>query len=256
MGNIRFLPLLMLLWSGTEIAWSMTAKKTMMIRVGVAANFRATFQHLAEQFRESSGSRIEITSGSTGSLLRQIQNGAPLDMFLAADQKHISALVQSGHGTEDDRFVYARGRLVFWSQNLPDIQQEKVFLGEELTLAIANPITSPYGSAAKKMLDALKKKNRDVHQRLLMGSSVSQVLQFAFADSRITGVVSLAQALLPIAEKKGNYFLIPRHWYPPIIQEGLILKRCVDRQICRRLVTFLRDERGKKIIRSQGYMIP
>ncbi|MBX9737856.1 MAG: molybdate ABC transporter substrate-binding protein [Phycisphaerales bacterium] len=118
------------------------------------------------------GAPVRFTFGSSGMLARQIENGAPFDVFLSADDEFVNKL---GDRVED-RFAYAAGRLAIWSksgkyQRLGELEAAKV-------IAIANPATAPYGRAAKAALERAGLWER-VKSRVVYAESVRQAFQFA-----------------------------------------------------------------------------
>ncbi len=85
------------------------------LRIAVASNFLVVAKLLAKRFEQTGGRRITVSSGSTGKLYAQIVNGAPYDIFLAANVTEPKRLEADGHAVAGSRFTYATGRLVLWS---------------------------------------------------------------------------------------------------------------------------------------------
>ena len=83
--------------------------------VAVASNFRAAAEEIAGEFTKSSGVKVRISSGSTGALYAQIVNGAPYDVFLAADARRPQLLDEEALALSGSRTSYATGSLVLWS---------------------------------------------------------------------------------------------------------------------------------------------
>src|SRR5262245_42173382 len=88
------------------------------LRVAAAANVREVLKRLATQYTAEGGAQIEISAGSSGQLYAQIENGAPFDVFLSADQKRPQALEQKGLAVPGTRFTYAIGRLALVGRGL------------------------------------------------------------------------------------------------------------------------------------------
>ena len=87
------------------------------LRIAVASNFLMPMKELSRKFRNSTGNKVVLISGSTGKLYAQIKQGAPFDIFLAADSVRPKLLENEGIGVQGTRFTYAVGRLVLWSPN-------------------------------------------------------------------------------------------------------------------------------------------
>ena len=98
-----------------KIAQAEAAKSS--VRVAVATNFVTTLKTLSEDFESLDNAKILISAGSTGKLYAQIRQGAPYDIFLAADQQRPQLLEQLGLTVTNSRFAYANGALVLWQPN-------------------------------------------------------------------------------------------------------------------------------------------
>ncbi|WP_147820670.1 molybdate ABC transporter substrate-binding protein [Salidesulfovibrio onnuriiensis] len=166
------------------------------ITVACAANFTAPMKQLAALYSEKTGVEVQCTFGSTGMLYGQIKNGAPIDLFFAADEKRPAMLQEAGMAGEPK--VYAKGKSVLWSKldALKNLKDWKDVLknGQVKSIAIATPKTAPYGAAAEKaMQDVGAYKN--VADKLVFAKNVGQSFQFAFSGSADAAFVALSQGL-------------------------------------------------------------
>lgn len=184
------------------------------VRVAVAANFAGPLRTLVSRFEQDSPYSVEVITGSTGLLYAQITQGAPFDVFLAADQARPMALEKAGLTVGDSRFTYAKGQLVLWQPNgiqPQDARSEGTQSGSPRAttdtrpatrlrtqavgrVALANPRLAPYGAAADNwlrdqgLLQALQSK-------LVFGDSVAQVATMVTTGNAEFGFVSLAQVV-------------------------------------------------------------
>ena len=127
------------------------------VSLGVAANFTDTTRELAKQFEVKTGHTVSASFGSTGKLYAQIRNGAPFDVFMAADARRPALIEKSQAGVPNTRFTYARGKLVLWSPTPDAFGDAESYLAQQTfaRLAMANPKTAPYGLAAQQVLEHL-----------------------------------------------------------------------------------------------------
>jgi hypothetical protein len=146
------------------------------VTVAVASNFSRTAAELSAKFAGETGIAIRISNGSTGKLYAQILNGAPFDIFLAADAERPALLEESGLAVSGSRFTYAEGALVLWSRGAPDcLAALRDDTGGHV--ALANPVTAPYGKAALEFL--IHEGYREmVSDRIVYGENIAQTLQF------------------------------------------------------------------------------
>ncbi|HEX3282739.1 MAG TPA: molybdate ABC transporter substrate-binding protein, partial [Pyrinomonadaceae bacterium] len=126
--------------------------------VAAAANLTDAFTEMGSAFTNKTGIRVVLSFGATAELAKQIENGAPFDVFAAADTEHIDSLEHAGLLTPGTRSIYARGRLVLWLPAGSALKLERI---EDITakqfgrIAIAKPDVAPYGKAAVESLKQL-----------------------------------------------------------------------------------------------------
>lgn len=221
------------------------------ISVAVAANFISAFKEIAADFESKSGVKVEATFSSTGNLYSQIKNGAPYDVFLAADEKRPDLLHQEGW--TDGTFIYARGQAILWSAD-PNFckaptWQEALKNDRIKKISIANPVTAPYGAAAKSALqkaglwDALQSK-------LVNGQDIAQAFQYASTQAVDAGFCALSAAASPQG-KNGCYFSIPEA--PDIVQAGCVLKKTKNPKSAELLMAYLLGADAAKTKKKYGY---
>ncbi len=207
------------------------------VRVAVAANFKHTLQQISVQFEARTGQRVTLSSASTGMLYSQIMHGAPFDIFFAADRETPEKLVATG-AAASDTFCYARGALVLAGGDGTLAQ----LANPQLSLAIANPITAPYGVAAMQVL--AREEFRPGHARkLVRGNNVVQAYQFWYS-----GAVNLA--LVPRALAPDTATPIPQSWHQALEQHAVVLTHndAVDAYL-----DWIRSDTVRSLITEAGY---
>ena len=224
-------------------------------RIAVASNFLLPLKELSRKFKESTGHKVVVISGSTGKLYAQIKQGAPFDILLAADSLRPELLEKEGIGVPGSRFTYAVGRLVLWSKNskLPLKNDLQVLNHKNFRyLAIANPKTAPYGKAAEQVL---RKKGfwEQIQNRLVRGENISQTFQFVMTGNADIGFIALSQ--LRKNRGRGFSWIIPQEWHDPIRQQCILLKRAKTNKAARKFLNFIKSNRIQKQIQSYGYSL-
>jgi len=224
---------------------------TQEVTVAVAANFILPFEQLSTVFEQKNFIRVKATFSSTGNLYAQIKNGAPYDVFLAADEARPRLLCENGFAEEP--FIYARGRVVLWSMGgaLCKLGQwQKVVTSPSASrIAIANPETAPYGAVAA---EALKKAGlwKAVKAKLVFAQTVAQAFQYAHTKCVDAGFCALCAAFSAYG-KKGCHWVIPEA--SDVIQAACVLKRGVEKRGVQEFVTFLRSSEASAIKEKHGY---
>ena len=220
------------------------------LRIAVAANFKPVLDELAQRFEQKTGKHLTVSSASTGVLYNQIVNGAPFDVFLSADSERPRLLEDRGLIVPDSRQPYARGILVLWntSDQPVSLKELKDYKGR---IAMANPLTAPYGLAAEQTLKNLGVWHNE-QKRRVTGNSIQQAWQFVASGHIQLGLVAKAQLIDPKYQNT-QVTKIPQNLYDPIQQELVVLKRSQQPEIARVFAEFVLSQKSQKYIGSQGY---
>lgn len=233
----------------------LTAAKAETLTIAVASNFVPVAEEIATAFKAETGHEVRISAGSTGKLHTQVLHGAPYDIFLSADSQSPRLLEESGHGVANSRFVYARGILVLWSK---DDAASCSFHFNDLgsaRVAIANPITAPYGRAAKEFLELTGGWER-ISAQVVYGENVAQALHFAATSNARYAIVAKSQSLDPNLPAASCARHIPEETYIPIKQEALLLQRAADKPTAVQFLEYLQSAAARDTIRRMGYGVP
>jgi molybdate transport system substrate-binding protein len=223
-------------------------------QIAVAANFSAPMKQIISDFERTTGHQIRASYGSTGKLYAQIQNGAPFEALLAADQKRPRLLEDDGVGVSGSRFTYAIGTLVLWSAdpNFVDDQGKALNTDDFAKLSIANPKLAPYGEASIETLKALGLQEA-IEPKLVMGENIAQAYQFVDTGNAKLGFVALSQVMVDGKITKGSGWIVPGDMHAPIRQDGVILAKGRDNAAVIDLFAYLKGDQARAVIQAFGY---
>lgn len=252
---VFFLCLILISLSGQAIATD--------IRVAVASNFLLPLKSIADVYQQETGDRIIISAGSTGKLYAQIVNGAPYDVFLAANSREPVRLEKNDYAVNGSRFTYAEGRLVLWDaagHHQQALLADVLKANDYSRVAIANPSTAPYGAAALSVLKRHNLENRS-GLKILRGENVSQAYQYVASGAAELGFVALSQLKAHNSGSSksgshGTYWLVSENMHVPILQQAVLLKSARNKQQVQAFLDYLKDHEGQAIIESFGYGLP
>ena len=227
------------------------------VQVAVAANFAVPMKQIAEYFERESGHKVLLSAGATGKFYAQITNGAPFDVFLSADGETPARLEREGFAVAGSRFTYATGRLVLWSAK-PDFVDAKAAVllrGDFKHLAIAVPKVAPYGAAAMETLEKIGLLQK-LQPKIVQGDSIGQTFSMISTGNAELGFIALSQVYADNASggvKTGSGWVVPSNLHRPIVQDAVVLARAKAKPAAMQLMTFLKSEQARAVIRSFGY---
>ena len=223
------------------------------ILVAVASNFSETAKEIAAQFEQKTGHKVQLSYGATAKFYTQISQGAPFDVFLAADSATPARLESEQKAVKNSRFVYAVGRLVLWSADANYVDAEgKVLQRDQYAhLAIANPALAPYGKAAMAVLQHLGITPNP--EKVVTGENIGQTYQFVHSGNAQLGFVALSQVYSKGKITKGSAWMIPETYYPAIVQEAILLNKAEKNQAAIAFLAFLKTPQVKQLIADDGY---
>jgi molybdate transport system substrate-binding protein len=219
----------------------------------VAANVADTINETSQAFEAKSGIHVKVSAGATGALAKQIENGAPFDLFISADVETVDRLIAEGKLIPATRHVYARGKLVLWSRPESPVELsslEEIAQARVQKIAVANPEIAPYGKATIEALTSTGLIDR-VRQKLVYGESVNQVYQFAQ-----TGNVEAAFIPLSMTRRSaGSYFEVDEKLYKPIDQALGVVSSSHAQTSAIQFTDFITGTDGRAILEKFGYTI-
>jgi molybdate transport system substrate-binding protein len=229
-------------------------------RIAAAANLNFALRSIADQFARDKGARVELVFGASGTLTRQIQEGAPFELFLAADEDFPNRLSDAGL-TRDRGAVYATGRLALFAPTGSPLKVDERLAnlgallksGRVTRFAIANPDVAPYGQAAEAILRKRGLWNA-IRPRLILGDTIAQAAQFAGSGNAVGGLIAYSIVRSPEFANRGTSALIPAADHPPLHQRMVLLKRAGP--VATQFYAYMQSASARSILRKSGYEVP
>lgn len=224
------------------------------LTIAAASNLTDALAEIGPRFTSKTGIRVVFSFGATADLAKQIENGAPFDLFAAADSEHVEQLERKGLLTTGSNRIYARGRLVMW---LPRGSSLKVGRIEDITakpferIAIAKPDVAPYGAAAVESLRTLGIWN-EIEAKVVYAQNVSQAKQYVATGNAEVAFIPLAL----VKPGEGSYLELNEDLHRPIDQALAIIKDSTKQDAARQFVDFLLSEEGQQLLTKMGYSKP
>jgi molybdate transport system substrate-binding protein len=237
-----------------QVFYSCNTSKKESLYIATAANVQFAMDTLAGIFESETGIETHIILGSSGKLTAQILQGAPYDIFVSANMKYPAEIYKNNKASTEPE-VYAQGVLVLWTLN-ESITTELTSLTDDKVrrIAIANPRTAPYGSAA---LDLLINKGiyENVKHKLVYGESISQVNQFITSKTADIGFTAKSVVISSKMKNVGYWSEMDSNDYSPIEQGVIIINKGISNsEHANKFMSFILSEKAKAILSEFGYI--
>lgn len=228
--------------------------------VAAASDLQFAITDIAAAFTADTGMTVRLSFGSTGNFARQIREGAPFEIFMAADEAFIADLQDDGL-TRDAGDLYGIGRLVIMAPKGSPLAPDETLdnlarmlaAGQITRFAIANPDHAPYGMRAREALvtrglwDA-------VQPFLVLGENVSQAAQFALSGNAEGGIIAYSLALAPEVAPRGDHALIPEDWHAPLRQRMALLTGAGP--VAQAFYAYVQQPAARAIMDRYGFVLP
>lgn len=240
-------------------AQAVTEAQEQKIRIAAAADLQFAMQDLAAQFEQRTGTKVDVSYGSSGNFFSQLQNGAPFDLFFSADIEYPRKLETVGIAEPGTLYEYAVGRIAIWMPentkvDLPRQGWKALLEASVQKIAIANPEHAPYGRAA---VAAMQKAGiyEQIKAKLVYGENISQAGQFVQSGNAQAGIVAVSLAVSP-GMSAGKRWDIPADLHPPIEQAAIAIKNARNKDEARAFLQFVKSEAGRAIFAKYGFALP
>ncbi len=227
------------------------------INIAVAANVSYAIDELIKEFNKTNpNTKVQVTLGSSGKFVAQIQNGAPFEIFMSADMKFPQTLFDENIAITKPE-VYAQGSIAMLSSKELDFTKGINLIKDDSIskIAIANPKTAPYGTAT---LEAIKnaKISDEVEKKFVFAESISQAVTYATtaADVGFIAKSSLYDEKMSQYKENIHWISVDAKLYTPIDQGIVILKNAKDNKEVKAFYDFILSKEAKKIFENYGYI--
>jgi molybdate transport system substrate-binding protein len=239
---------------------STAAPSAVVVSIAAAADLKFALEDIAVLIEEQAPSLdLQITYGSSGTFLQQIQNGAPFDLYLSADLSYPQQLVDRGYAQEADLFPYAVGRLVLWvpeGSSLDPAAGLPVLLDTTVQrLSIANPEHAPYGRAAIAALQTAGVYD-EVESKFVLGENIAQAAEYVQSGNADAGIVALSLVLSDPLADAGEWLELPLDTYPRLDQGGVVISNGENPEGARLVRDVLLSDAGTEIMARYGFALP
>jgi molybdate transport system substrate-binding protein len=228
--------------------------------IAAAADLKFALAELADGFKAATGREVKVAYGSSGNFTQQIENGAPFELFLAADESYVERLAAKGL-TRGAGVLYAIGRVVLFVPTRSPLQPDPTLAdlraaiadGRLKRFAIANPEHAPYGRAAREALQSVGLWDA-IRPALVLGENAAQAMQFAAGGDAQGGIVALALTKAPEVARLGTAVPLPAAMHKPLRQRMVLLRNAGP--VATEFFAWLQTKPARTIFVRHGFAMP
>jgi molybdate transport system substrate-binding protein len=220
------------------------------VNIAVAANFTDAVKEIGAAWEKKTGNKALFSFGATGALYTQISQGAPFEVFLAADQGTPTKAGIEGYAVASTQYTFAVGKLVLFSKNKDAVKGAQTLKDAKFDkVAIAAPAAAPYGAAAVETMKALGV-YEELQTKIVEGRNISQTYQFIETGNAEVGFVALSQV---VSNRDGSRWLVDQKYYAPIKQDVILTKKGESSAAAKDFLAYLRGLEAKAVKEKYGY---
>ncbi|AOV08178.1 molybdate ABC transporter substrate-binding protein [Sporosarcina ureilytica] len=241
------------------IACSNTAEKVgnadekVNLTISAATSLTDALQEIKTIYEKDNSVQLTFNLGGSGSLAQQIQRGAPVDIFISANENWMDTLIQNDLIIEQSLATITGNRLVLIAQNdsklhFPSVNQ---IIPEEVDqIAIGNPESVPAGKYTQEVLQTVNLWD-DLENKLILGKDVRQVLTYVETGNVDIGFVYESDALS--SDQISILATVPENSHDKITYPGAILASSKHEQEAQDFLTFLTSEQAQQVFEKYGF---
>lgn len=257
--KLRLLIILLLLTFGCSRENSLplsntVSQKSENLTVSAAVSLKDAFNEIKESYESKTGKIVSFNFGASGALQKQIETGAPVDVFASAGEKQMDELVEKGLIDTATRRDFARNTLVLI---VPQDSKLNLTAFHDLTesgvqkIAVGNPKTVPAGQYTEQLFDNANLKN-NVQSKLILAEDVRQVLDYVVRGETDAGIVYATDARIA-GEKVRVVATAPEDGHAPVLYPIALIKDSRQKQLAQEFMDFVLSEEGQNILRKYGF---
>lgn len=235
----------------TSLGWAQT------IRVGAAISLQGALTEIAAKYEADTGRKVDFVFGSSGQVMAQIVNGAPIDAFISAAAAQVDELERNQRTVPGTRRTIAGNTLVLV---VPPAPRSSITRFQDLAapgngkISIGEPTTVPAGQYAMQVLTKLNLAD-PLKDRLVYGSNVRQVLSYVERGEVLAGIVYSTDAK-ESGDKVRVVATASADTHAPIVYPAVVVKASAHQNLARQFLDFLSTEPARRILAEKGFSSP
>ncbi len=223
------------------------------VRLSVAASLKDAVTDLCDAFSKAHpGVTFQRNTGASGALAKQVESGAPTDIFLSANLEWMDYLKEKGIVDGRNVGILAYNSLVFVGRPGLDIKTLNDIVPLE-RIAVASPGSAPAGEYAMSALSKAGLAGR-LEKKLVMAKDVRECLMYA-ERGEVDGAFVYASDAKLITDRIRILFTVPRELYPRVTYPMGLTGTGAGNEDARAFFSFLKAEEARAILTKYGFIL-
>lgn len=259
MNRRFFLALLLFVFAGcqsNQTAANDSNQTNEPLTVSAAISLKDVFDEIGALYKSKTGRTVNFNFGASGALQKQIETGAPVDVFASAGARQMDELAAKDLIEKDSRRDFARNRLVLIGQKddgkiLSPSLKEILTRGSVKKIAVGNPKTVPAGQYADEALEKLNVK-KDLQSKLILAEDVRQVLDYVARGEVELGIVYLSDAKIA-GDKIEVLMIASEDLHSPILYPIALVKDGKQKPGAKEFIDLVLSAEGQQILRKYDF---
>lgn len=226
--------------------------ETKELTISAAVSLSDALNEIKTIYENKNDVQLTFNFGGSGTLSQQIQQGAPVDLFISANEQWMTTLSDEQLIEENTLENITYNELVLIAHDdLKPIDSLKDFLQTtNLSIAIGHPDTVPAGMYTKQVFDYLNVTNT-IEGQLILAKDVRQVLTYVETANTDLGFVYKSDALT--VENIHQLKTVDPSWHEPIIYPGVVLKNSANKNTAKDFLEFLMSDEAQAVFTNYGF---
>ncbi len=223
------------------------------LTISVAASLQDAINALQPLYQEKNPDiELVINFGSSGSLQQQIEQGAPVDLFISAAARQMNALAEKELILPETKTILVTNELVLITPiNSPLIENPEDLTQPDIErIALGEPSSVPAGTYAQQALTALDLIS-ELESKFVFGKDVRQLLNYVETDNVDVGILYQTDAL--VSDKVKVSFVFPPETHEPIVYPMAVIKGSDHPEAAGAFAEFLKGEAAERVWEEFGF---
>ena len=225
------------------------------INISVAASLTDPINEIIQEYSSNKDNiKINVNSGGSGTLKKQISQGADVGVFFTADEKYIDQLIDEGLVNKEDKVNPITNELILIKSNSSDKKIESLssLIDTDLKIALGDFNTVPVGQYSKESLEHEKIWD-SIQDKIIYGNSVKAVKSYVERGEVDCGIIYKSDA--NTLENSTIVMELPDNIHEKIVYSIAPIKGYKYEDECKEIIEYINSNESKNIFKKYGFTV-